>query len=81
MESFEAISWVGIAVPPGTPKPVIAGLCKALVEIAAVPEVQDRMQSLGAPFETITPEDFAAFLRSERLKWAEVIRVGGITGE
>lgn len=80
MESFEAIAWVGLFVPPATPKTVVARLYKALVEIAAVPEVQERMKSWGAPFETMTPEDFAAFVQSERAKWAEVIRVGRITG-
>ena len=59
---------------------MIAKLYKNLVDIAASAEVQERMKSLGAPFETMEPEDFNVFLRGERTKWAEVIRVGGITG-
>jgi len=80
LESFEAITWVGLFVAPGTPKPIIARLYKIIADIASVPEVQERMKALGAPFETITPEEFASFVQAERVKWAEVIRVGGITG-
>ena len=80
MESFEAISWVGLFVAPGTPRPIITKLYRTIVDISAVPEVQERMKALGAPFETITPEEFASFVQAERVKWAEVIRVGGITG-
>jgi len=81
MESFEAISWAGIFVPAGTARTITAKLYKALTEIANVPEVQERMKSLGADYETTSTEDFIAFVQAERDKWSEVIRVGGIKGE
>lgn len=80
LENFEAVSWAGVFVPAGTPAPVVASIHKSLLELADMPDIQTRMKSLGTRYETVGPEEFIAFLKTERQKWTKVITEAGIKG-
>ena len=51
---------------------------EALVRGMKTKEIVDRFNSIGAIVHTSTPEEFAAFIRSEHARWGEVIRNAGI---
>jgi tripartite-type tricarboxylate transporter receptor subunit TctC len=74
---FEATSWMGLQVPRGTPQPVLDRLNAALNAALAEPATRERIGNLGARPRGGTPEAFAAFIRAEQAKWAEVIRRSG----
>ena len=74
---FVVESWYGLMAPAGTPEAVIARLHKETLAVLALPEVRDFFAKQGADVVTTTPAEFAAMIRSERARWAEVIRASG----
>jgi len=75
---YEAIGWFGTVAPAGTPADVIQRLNRAIVEALALPDVRERALSAGAEPFTNTPQEFAALIREETRKWAQVIRTAGV---
>ncbi|MEO8022910.1 tripartite tricarboxylate transporter substrate binding protein [Polaromonas sp.] len=75
---FEVVSWQGIFVPAGVPKPIIDRLHTEIMTILQTTEMQDRLKSLGMQPSSRTPEQVAAFQKAEVEKWAQVIKAAGI---
>lgn len=75
---FEVVSWQGIFVPAGVPKPIIDRLHAEIMKILQTTEMQDRLKSLGMQPSSRTPEQVAAFQKAEVEKWAQVIKAAGI---
>ena len=71
---FEADSWGGVMVPAGTPPAVVQRLHAEIVRILKMPDVAERLHSLGAEIVGGTPEEFTAYLKSEIDKWGKVAR-------
>jgi tripartite-type tricarboxylate transporter receptor subunit TctC len=74
---FVVESWYGLMAPAGTPDAVIARLHKETLAVLALPEVREFFAKQGADVVTTTPAEFAAVIKSERARWAEVIRTSG----
>ena len=62
---FEAIEWNGVMVPAGTPPAVVRRVHQALAKALAIPAVKERIVGVGAEVVGSSPEEFAAFLKSE----------------
>jgi tripartite-type tricarboxylate transporter receptor subunit TctC len=75
---FEVISWQGLCTPAGVPKALVARLRAALAAALALPDTKKRLAEQGINPGTLTAEQFAAFIRSERTKWAKVVKDVGI---
>jgi tripartite-type tricarboxylate transporter receptor subunit TctC len=75
---YEAGSWFGLLAPTGTPKNIVQKLSGETARILKVREVNERLSALGASPVGGTPEEFAAFIRSEQAKWRKVIQQAGI---
>ncbi|WP_397406984.1 Bug family tripartite tricarboxylate transporter substrate binding protein [Polaromonas sp.] len=75
---FEVVSWQGIFVPAGVPKPIIDRLHAEIMKILQTPEMQDRLKSLGMQPSSMTPDQVSAFQKAEVEKWAQVIKAAGI---
>lgn len=71
---FEARAWQGIAGPANLPADIVTQLNAAFAKAMAFPEVHQRLLDGGLDPITGTPEDFAAFIRSEIDKWAKVAK-------
>lgn len=78
LKGFEAYAWQGMVVPAATPAPAIEVLSKALMAALDSTAVKARFQVLGVEPLPSTPAQMAAYARSEREKWAAVIRAGNI---
>jgi tripartite-type tricarboxylate transporter receptor subunit TctC len=74
---FVVESWYGLLAPAGTPAPVVARLHKEVLAVLAKPEVRETFAKQGADIVTATPGEFAAQIRSEKARWAEVIKASG----
>jgi len=81
LPGFEANTWHGVVVPAGTPATIVARLNREIVAILHLPDVVERFSSQGAEALGSTPEEFAAYIRSETLKWAKVVRDSGAKAE
>lgn len=74
---FEAVIWLGIVAPAGTPKPIVEKLNAAINRTVARPEIVAAWEKLGATPMTMTPAKFDAFLRKDIEKWAQVAKFSG----
>lgn len=74
LPGFEAVSWIGALVPAGTPQPIVDKIHTDLVAVLRMPEIKEKLGALGAEVVGNTPEQFAAWNRSEIAKWAKAIK-------
>jgi tripartite-type tricarboxylate transporter receptor subunit TctC len=75
----ESTSWTGVLAPAGTPASVIARLNSEFVRALRTPEVSARLSADGAVPVGSSSAEFAAYLRSELVKWGKVVRESGAT--
>jgi tripartite-type tricarboxylate transporter receptor subunit TctC len=78
---FESRSWIGVLMPAGTPRDIVARANGALVKIVGLPEVRQSLLAQGADPETNSPEAFAKFNRDEVARAARVVKAAGIKPE
>jgi tripartite-type tricarboxylate transporter receptor subunit TctC len=81
IKGYEASTWYGVLAPAKTPRPIVERLHGEIVRMLAVPDMRERLAAQG--FEPVgsTPEEFAAYIKSEIVKWGKVIRTAGIKAE
>ena len=73
--------WVGMLVPAGTPAPVVNRLADEIHKSLAKSEIKARMKEQGAIIVGDTPAEFAAFLKKDQERWAQVIKASGVKAE
>jgi tripartite-type tricarboxylate transporter receptor subunit TctC len=78
LPGFEAVQYYGLAVPAGTPRPIVDRLNKELQAILTSDEMKKRMIDLGSEPTPGTPEDYAANIQREEGKWAALIKKLGL---
>ena len=78
---FEVVGWFGWLAPAATPKPVVERLNRELVRILHDPALKERLVGLGSDPVGGTPQQFGTFIRSERDRWARVIKQAQIRAE
>lgn len=71
-------TWTGLYVPKGTPREVVNKINADVHAVAAKPEVKARLDSMGSSPRLMTPDDFAAFTRSEKERWGKIIQRANI---
>jgi tripartite-type tricarboxylate transporter receptor subunit TctC len=78
---FEVSNWIGLFGPAGMSPAIVARLNAEVQKIMRSPEIEKRLESEGAKFVPMTPEQFAAFQKTEIAKWAKTIRDANIKVE
>jgi len=78
---YEAVQWWGLLAPAGTPGDIIARLHKDTVSIMAMPDIRERFEKEGMTIVAGSPQEFAAYIRSEIEKWARIVKRAGIQPE
>ena len=78
LPGFEANNWNGFLVPAKTPRPVIDRLNKEIAGALSLPDIKEFLFKQGLDAAPSTPEDFGAYIKSEMVKWAKVIKAAGI---
>jgi len=78
LPGFEADNWYGVVTTMKTPRAIIDRLNAEIVRALHAPEVKQLLLTQGLEVRTSTPQEFAAYIRSEFDKWAKVIRDAGI---
>ena len=74
---YEAHTWFGVLVPAGTPQPIVDRLSRESMKILQSDEIKKRFAEVGAEPIGGTPQQFAAFMAAETVKWAKVIKASG----
>jgi tripartite-type tricarboxylate transporter receptor subunit TctC len=75
---YEAVIWLGIMAPTGTPKPVVDRLNAEVRKVLARADIKDAWKKQGAETMDMSPEKFGEFLRGDIEKWAKVVKDAGI---
>jgi tripartite-type tricarboxylate transporter receptor subunit TctC len=77
IKGFDATTWHGLVVPARTPKEIVATLHRALATTLEDPGVRKSLGDLGVDIISGTPEDFAAYIKSEIPKWTAIVKASG----
>lgn len=75
---FDATIWYGLVAPKGTPKEILKKYSEAIDKAVADPALQAGFSKAGVETRKSTPEEFAALIKSERVKWEKVIRSANV---
>lgn len=78
---YENLLWYGMVAPAGTPKEIINKLSAEILKIQQMPDVKERLNTMGAEPIDFTPEQMDAYIKAEMAKWAKVIKEAGIQPE
>ena len=81
VENFEVPIWYGMLAPAATPRELIVRLNAELTKALTAPDLKERLGAAGIEPMTSTPEQFAAFIKSETVRYAKVIKDAGIKPE
>jgi tripartite-type tricarboxylate transporter receptor subunit TctC len=74
---YEVNAWSGVIAPAGLPRPILDRLNRAINAAIVAPGTRERFEQLGSEGGGGTPEEFAALIRRDSAKWAEVVRRSG----
>ena len=69
--------WFGIMGPQGIPKPIVTRLNAELIKVMRSPEVRERIRAQFFDPWTSTPEEFAALIRADAVKWGKIVKESG----
>ncbi|HXF77996.1 MAG TPA: tripartite tricarboxylate transporter substrate binding protein [Usitatibacter sp.] len=77
LPGFETGSWQGIVAPAHTPRAIVATLHATVMKILQSPDMKARLDQAGAELRPQSPEQFGEFIRSEKARWAKVVKDSG----
>jgi len=79
LPGFEAVTWLGLLAPAGTPAPLVAWLNKEVVAVLETPAVTSKLAAQGFTPRPMSPEGFRKFIQDETVKFADLIKTNNIT--
>jgi len=74
---YEAVIWLGVMAPRGTPAEIVKRLNAEIGKIVAKPEVRDEWAKQGAVVMTMTPDEFGRYLNDDVTKWERIVKISG----
>ena len=81
IQGVAVTSWYGLLAPAGTPPAVAEQLARDAAQFLAQPEVRERLKAQGMTEATMTPGEFAVYMRDETAMWARIIKARNIGAE
>jgi tripartite-type tricarboxylate transporter receptor subunit TctC len=81
LPGYEANNWNGFFVPAKTPRAIVNRLNQEISTALNAPDIKEFLFKQGLDAAPGTPEQFAAYMKSEMSKWAKVIKAAGITAQ
>lgn len=77
LPGYEVENWYGVLAPAGTSKEIVHKLNAEIVKLLQAPDVRERLNGQGFEILQSSPEQFDAFLKSELVRWAKVVKLSG----
>jgi tripartite-type tricarboxylate transporter receptor subunit TctC len=78
LPGFELVAWQGLVAPSGTPRPVIDALAAQIAKLIADPATRDKLKEISLePLPPSTPDSFAAYIKTEIARWADIVKNSG----
>jgi len=79
LPGYDAVIWLGVMAPAGTPKPIVDLLNADIQKIANSPDVKETWAKQGAVPMHMSAEQFGKFMEQDIQKWAKVVKLSGAT--
>lgn len=79
LPGYEAVIWLGVMAPAGTPRPIVDLLNADIQKIASSPDVKETWAKQGAVPMHMSAEEFGKFMEQDIQKWAKVVKLSGAT--
>ena len=80
MPQYQYDSWFGLMAPAGTPAPILKKVSEDVAAVMALPDVHQRLETLGAIAVTGTPEQFDATIRADADRYGKLLKAAGVSG-
>ncbi len=78
LAGFELVAWQGVVAPAGLPRAIADQLAGEIGKLVADPATRDKLNAIGVePLPGSTPENFAAYVRTEIDRWAAIVKASG----
>ncbi len=74
---YEAVIWLGLMAPKGTPPAIVNRLNAEVTRIISRPEVREEWAKQGAVPMVMTPEEFGRYLDEDIVKWERIVKISG----
>ena len=74
---YEAVIWLGLMAPKGTPPEIVKRLNAEVVKIVSKPEVRDEWAKQGAAAMMMNPDEFARYVNDDIVKWERIVKISG----
>lgn len=81
LRGYESVAWYGVVAPAGLPPKVLSVLSAEIIKGTHAPDMSDTLIKQGAEPVGNTPREFAAFIKAESAKYANVIKATGVISE
>lgn len=78
---YASLAWYALLAPAGTPQETVAQLNKDVVGVLRTQSVRDRLGNEGIEVVASSADELTAYIRSEMVKWAKVIKAAGIPAQ
>jgi tripartite-type tricarboxylate transporter receptor subunit TctC len=78
LPGFDVSSWIGLALPAGTPADIVKRSSDVILEAMKDPVVIERMKTIGAIADVKNPQQFRDFMHADQEKWQRVIKANNI---
>ena len=78
LPGFEVMSWLGLAAPGGTPRPIIDRLNWEVGEILKLPDIRDKLAMVGNIPMPSTPEQMQDHIEWDAARWSRIVEIKGI---
>ncbi len=78
LAGFELVAWQGVVAPAGLPRPIVDKIAAQIGKLVADPATREKFTAIALePLPGSTPDSFAAFIKTEVVRWAEIVRHSG----
>jgi tripartite-type tricarboxylate transporter receptor subunit TctC len=81
LPDVQLTTWTGFYAPKNTPAEIVQKIYRDIAKVAAMPEVLERLKTIGGVPKLMTPDEFGAFTRSEKERWGRIIQRANIKVE
>jgi len=82
LPGYELVAWQGVVAPAGTPRLIVDALAEQIAKLLSDPASRERFVSMAIePLPGSTPDSFAAYIKTEVDRWADIVRKSGAEAE
>jgi tripartite-type tricarboxylate transporter receptor subunit TctC len=74
---YEAVIWLGLMAPKGTPPEIVRRLNAEVVKIVTRADVRDEWAKQGAVAMVMTPDEFTRYMNDDIAKWERIVKISG----